>query len=488
MNMRFGAPDADGSTTAQRALGCAARAEPLGTPGDGPDAGAGSDITCRLRAHVLRFAAHASLFLCKLPLPAAAAASVAPAFAEWQGLLRAYVRHVAEVAAHAPRGVDVDGEVSDDGPPLSEGASAVALLARELSTEVAVIEGYAHYLARLPPSLPLEAMGAAFGAAADRLPAHLLPHIALRAALDRLASPAPTPSTPLDPLRWLILSPSEAPLHPWQLHHALAHGLATLRRTLSAADFDLSALLPPPPKPSGSARTNTAAAALGGAVLVHGGIFEALEQNESGAVLLMRREASAGEAAGGWQAYGARPLERGAPARMAGKWALPARIRADLIADEEGLCFRVEDAEVLPSADPSARAAAQSAASSVEVRARGRHAPPPHMALPPRPLVKTALLVWQVTYKLPPPPTIEFLEDLQRCCAHAQARARTLDQVAASNAPLSLRARRSGRRRHSASVQGAARRAQLLVARAQGDGRAAPVGDVHGRAAACWAA
>ena len=377
MNMRFGAPDADGSTTAQRALGCAARAEPLCPPGDGSDAGAGSDITCRLRAHVLRFSAHASLFLCALPLPAAApaSASAAPAHAEWQSLLRAYVRHVAEVAAHAPRGVDVDVEVSDDGPPLSEGASAVALLARQLSTEVAVVEGYAHYLARLPPSLPLEAMGAAFGEAANILPPHLLPHIALRAALDRLASPASTPSAPLDPLRWLILSPSDRPLDPWQLHHALAHGLATLRRTLSAADFDLNALLPPPPKPSGSARTNKAAAALGGAVLVHGGIFEALEQNESGAVLLMRREASAGEAAGGWQAYGARPLERGAPARMAGTWALPARIRADLIADEEGLCFRVEDAEVLPSADPSARAAAQSAASSVEVRARGRHAP-----------------------------------------------------------------------------------------------------------------
>ena len=385
--------------------------------------------SARERAHLLRFAAHASLFV-YLPMLRTRERSALPCVPAWRNLLKAYCGVLGEAAANlsnaskpgggaAPTSAlgfptlfasDVmmggpgaplggSGESTEALPTLDQMSSAVALVASNLQTESGmdddlIVEVLSEFLARLPPELPKPSMAACLLQAHRLLDApHLTPRITLRTVLRRHAPSLPLGGNPtillsgavaeqLQSVWWLMLQqelhqqvnadaiPAPIVWHPSdvaQLHHALTLTVLLVRRSIAASKCTADALLPPAIPPA-AAVANATSEIEGMKVLVTRGTFFILEQRATDGMALIVHTPDADGNVGPPTTYAASALLAGKPAAL--PLALPCRVRLTLVAEDDTIVFKSEEVEKLPDSSQaleSAKAAAHHAQQSAGV-------------------------------------------------------------------------------------------------------------------------
>ena len=377
--------------------------------GGGGGGGGGARLSRRGEAHVLRFVAHASLFLYHATLPRAATEAQLPCHAQWQRLLRTYIEHLCESAGRAPAtpaGLPFAAPTfGPTEPALAQMAGVAALLASSVRPDAAIVASVGSFFGQLPADLEAAQIRACLDEVAQQLRGggeHLLPEIVLHALLAKQAQPLPSAAAPpaapppgggldgfgataadagassrlandaggrLQAALWLEASEDDAGDADaggggggggHYLHQALAYAVCLLRRVVVAAGYTAGALLPP-----GAGRASASQLA---SPPVASGVFVAVAQAEDGAALL----ALEGEdASGAGQFFRATPLQHGGVARLP----LPLRARMSLLEEGDGLVFFLEEARRL---DPPVTAwwqSLQSAAQAADAAGRVTHGP-----------------------------------------------------------------------------------------------------------------
>ena len=333
--------------------------EPPAAPGAAAAPAAAGGASRRILAHRLRFGAHLGLFLSWLPHAGStgglgggegegegggAATVIAlhdDASAEgrgWQQVLRAYVEvfgeaaaATAQAAADAAHSPTAEAAALPGVPArlaLPEMAAQLARLSTALHPVEAIVDAFASFLQRLPPTLPRDLFDSCVRAAADVDPVYtlLLPKIALKRCLAQRAAPLPPPAAPaavsataaavaaeanarLQTAAWLQWTTNGDPVasllaEKYWLHQSLAQAAWLLRRLLGRADFDATTLLLPPSLGGGGGGGGGVSGARGGSLVT--ATFDLLGQNDHGLAYLLLRT---GDGAGALGAAAAMPAE-----------------------------------------------------------------------------------------------------------------------------------------------------------------------------------
>ena len=334
--------------------------EPPAAPGAAAAPAAAGGASRRILAHRLRFGAHLGLFLSWLPhagstgglggggARARAAGGGATVIAlhddasaegsGWQQVLRAYVEvfgeaaaATAQAAADAAHSPTAEAAALPGVPArlaLPEMAAQLARLSTALHPVEAIVDAFASFLQRLPPTLPRDLFDSCVRAAADVDPVYtlLLPKIALkRRCLAQRAAPLPPPAARaavsataaavaaeanarLQTAAWLQGRPTRAVAsllaEKYWLHQSLAQAAWLLRRLLGRADFDATTLLLRAVARRRRRRRRRRRGARGGSLVT--ATFDLLGQNDHGLAYLLLRT---GDGAGALGAAAAMPAE-----------------------------------------------------------------------------------------------------------------------------------------------------------------------------------
>ena len=256
----------------------------------------------------------------------------------WQQVLRAYVEvfgeaaaATAQAAADAAHSPTAEAAALPGVPArlaLPEMAAQLARLSTALHPVEAIVDAFASFLQRLPPTLPRDLFDSCVRAAADVDPVYtlLLPKIALKRCLAQRAAPLPPPAAPaavsataaavaaeanarLQTAAWLQWTTNGDPVasllaEKYWLHQSLAQAAWLLRRLLGRADFDATTLLLPPSLGGGGGGGGGVSGARGGSLVT--ATFDLLGQNDHGLAYLLLRT---GDGAGALGAAAAMPAE-----------------------------------------------------------------------------------------------------------------------------------------------------------------------------------
>ena len=398
----------------------------------------------RERAHLLRFAAHASLFIL-MPTQRYRDRDALP-LSVLRELLSGYCRVLASAAAllavpQASSETQIGaGQLSSGAhgrlsfengvPTLEDMTLAVTLIASNLITEQGLDEDgnvtiLSDFLAQLPPSLPTSRM------ASTLLQAHarhelraLIPRITLRTVLTLHATAATDAALMTDRMSglwWLMLkelsdasddlargigSRALVTSRAWtlaQLHHALALCLLLVRRAIAAGGTFADVLLPPAARASQAGFDMVCTK-----VLVRTGTCVLVEQRQDGLTMLVYTPDADGLAGAPTTFYAYSHL---AGHRAVLPLSLPCRVRLTLIAEDDEIHFKSEGVQRLTDND-----AAVSAALAVAQLARE---------------------MGSVVYCVDSPPNIGVIETLQSRCVEARHNlASALEEADGGSPPL----------------------------------------------------